>query len=89
MLVDNALSNQFTVVEVAGLDRPGLLFELTNTISDLNLDITCAHITTFGEKAVDVFYVTDLTNKKITSPQRQKAIQARLLDVLGGGVRGA
>ena len=85
VLVDNALSNQFTVVEVAGLDRPGLLFELTNTLSDLNLDITSAHITTFGEKAVDVFYVTDLTNKKISSPQRQKAIQDRLLAVLGGG----
>ena len=86
VLVDNALSNQFTVVEVSGLDRPGLLFELTNTLSDLNLDITSAHITTFGEKAVDVFYVTDLTNKKITSPQRQKAIQERLLAVLGGEV---
>jgi len=83
-IVDNALSNQFTVIEVAGLDRPGLLFELTNTLSDLNLDITSAHITTFGEKAVDVFYVTDLTNKKITSPQRHNAIRARLLAVLGG-----
>jgi hypothetical protein len=31
---------------------------------------------------VDVFYVTDLTNKKITSPQRQKAIKQRLLSVL-------
>jgi hypothetical protein len=29
-----------------------------------------------------VFYVTDLTNKKITSPQRQKAIRDRLLEVL-------
>ena len=83
VLIDNTLSNQFTVAEVAGLDRPGLLFELTNTLSDLNLDITSAHITTFGEKAVDVFYVTDLTNKKVTSPQRQKAIRQRLLEVLG------
>ena len=84
VLLDNAVSNQFTVIEVSGLDRPGLLFELTSTISDLNLDITSAHITTFGEKAVDVFYVTDLTNKKITSPQRQKAIRERLLRVLAG-----
>ena len=83
VLVDNTLSNQFTVVEVSGLDRPGLLYELTNTLSDLNLDITSAHITTFGEKAVDVFYVTDLTNKQIASPQRQKAIKARLMSVLG------
>jgi [protein-PII] uridylyltransferase len=83
VLIDNAPSNQFTVVEVAGLDRPGLLFELTNQLSDLNLDITSAHITTFGEKVVDVFYVTDLTNKKITNPQRQAAIRTRLLAVLG------
>ena len=82
VLIDNTLSNEFTVVEVAGLDRPGLLFDLTNTLSDLNLDITSAHVTTFGEKAVDVFYVTDLTNKKITSPQREKAIKARLTEVL-------
>jgi [protein-PII] uridylyltransferase len=83
VLIDNTLSNQFTVIEVAGLDRPGLLFELTNTLSDLNLDITSAHITTFGEKVVDVFYVTDLTNKKITNPAREKTIRHRLMDVLG------
>ena len=82
VLVDNTLSNQYSVVQVSGLDRTGLLFELTNTLSDLNLDITSAHITTFGEKAVDVFYVTDLTNKKIASPQRQTAIKARLTEVL-------
>jgi [protein-PII] uridylyltransferase len=82
VLIDNAISHQLTVIEVAGLDRPGLLYELTNALSDLNLDITSAHITTFGEKAVDVFYVTDLTNKKITSPQRQKAVKQRLLSVL-------
>ncbi len=84
VLIDNALSDQFTVVQVSGLDRPGLLYELTNTLSDLNLDITSAHIATFGEKAVDVFYVTDLTNKKVTSQPRQKAIEERLLAVLGG-----
>jgi [protein-PII] uridylyltransferase len=82
VLVDNARSHHFTVIEVAGLDRPGLLYELTNALSDLNLDITSAHITTFGEKAVDVFYVTDLTNKKITSPARERAIRERLLGVL-------
>ena len=83
VLIDNALSHGFTVIEVAGLDRPGLLYELTNALSDLNLDITSAHITTFGERAVDVFYVTDLTDKKIANPARQKAIRERLLEVLG------
>ena len=83
VLIDNTLSNEFTVVQVSGLDRTGLLHELTDALSDLNLDITSAHVTTFGEKAVDVFYVTDLTNKQIRSQQRQKTIEERLLAVLG------
>jgi [protein-PII] uridylyltransferase len=84
VLINNALSDQFTVVEVAGRDRPGLLYELTSTLSNLFLDITSAHITTFGEKAVDVFYVTDLTGKKVVNEQRQKSIRDRLERVLIG-----
>ena len=82
IIISNALSDHFTVIEVAGLDRPGLLYDLTSAISDLRLDITSAHITTYGEKAVDVFYVTDLTNKKIDDPGRQSQIRDRLEKVL-------
>jgi [protein-PII] uridylyltransferase len=89
VIINNALSDQFTVIEVAGRDRPGLLYELTNTLSDLLLDITSAHITTFGEKAVDVFYVTDLTGKKVTSESRQAIIHDRLERVLIGGEESA
>ena len=84
VMIDNSSSDQFTVIELAGLDRPGLLYEITNAISDLNLDITSAHISTFGERAVDVFYVTDLTNKKILNPERQSAIRQRLTQVIAG-----
>jgi len=83
-IVNNALSNEQTVIEVSGLDRPGLLYEITSMISDLSLDITSAHITTFGEKAVDVFYVTDLTGKKVTSEPRQRIIKEKLEQVLAG-----
>lgn len=81
-VISNDLSDHFTVIEVAGLDRPGLLYDLTSAISDLQLDINSAHITTFGEKAVDVFYVTDLTAKKIIDPKRQAAIRERLVATL-------
>jgi [protein-PII] uridylyltransferase len=50
-------------------------------ISDLNLTIGSAHIGTYGEKAVDVFYVTDLTGHKIESKPRQKKIHDALLGV--------
>jgi len=87
--VRNALSNRFSVIEVEGLDRPGLLSEITGAISDLSLDIASAHITTFGEKVIDTFYVTDLTGQKVENPTRQAAIRARLIETLSGGsVRG-
>ena len=82
--IRNTLSNRFSVIEVEGLDRPGLLSEITGTISDLSLDIASAHITTFGEKVIDTFYVTDLTGQKIDSPTRTATIHKRLIDTLEG-----
>jgi [protein-PII] uridylyltransferase len=77
--IDNSLSRAYTVVEVSGLDRTGLLRDLTASLSSLNLNIGSAHIVTFGEKAVDSFYVTDLTGQKISTPAKQAAIKRRLL----------
>ena len=82
VVINNGLSARLTVIEVSGRDRPGLLYDLTSALSDLLLDIGSAHITTFGEKAVDVFYVTDLTGKQITNEARQKMVKERLIGVL-------
>ena len=82
VLIDNGLSNRHSVLEVSGLDRPGLLYDLTRAISNLNLNINSAHIATFGEKAVDAFYVTDLTGGQVVNPSRQGAIRRRLLEAL-------
>ncbi|WP_246722153.1 [protein-PII] uridylyltransferase [Methylosinus sp. H3A] len=87
IVIDNSFANMATVIEVSGLDRVGLLFDLTNAISNLNLNIGSAHIVTFGERAVDAFYVTDLTGGKIVSPSRQAAIKRQLLDVFALRVR--
>lgn len=79
--IDNSLSSRQTVIEISGLDRPGLLYDLTTALGKLNLNIASAHIVTFGEKAVDVFYVTDLTGTKVTHAGRQATIRRTLLDV--------
>jgi len=79
--IDNSLSVDCTVIEASGLDREGLLFELTNAISKLNLNIVSAHVTTFGERAVDAFYVKDLTGGKVQSTTRQASIRRQLLEV--------
>jgi [protein-PII] uridylyltransferase len=79
VMIHNQWSNRYTVVEVTGLDRTGLLYELTTTLSKLNLNIASAHVATFGERVVDVFYVTDLIGAKIASPTREMTIKRALL----------
>ena len=58
-----------------------MLYELTATLSKLNLNITSAHVATFGERVVDVFYVTDLLGAKISSPTREITIKRALLQL--------
>lgn len=82
VIISNGLSNKFTVVEVECLDRTGLLADITATIADLSLDIASARITTFGEKVIDTFYVTDLTGQKVMNDNRQSTIVARLKNIM-------
>ena len=69
--------------------RSRRLSQLTGAISDLKLDIRSAHITTFGEKVIDSFYVTDLVGQKIEDTARQGRIRKALLSVLKNDQRGA
>ncbi|MGB0631682.1 MAG: [protein-PII] uridylyltransferase, partial [Alphaproteobacteria bacterium] len=87
VLVDNDASRTHTVIEVNGRDRSGLLYDLTRALSALNLQIGSAHITTFGETAVDVFYVKDVFGLQITHESKLDQIRADLLAVMtdGGG----
>ena len=82
VVVNNQISERFTVIEVAGLDRPGLLYDLTTALSDLGLDINSAHIATYGERAVDVFYVTGLEGAQVEDDAREQRIRKRLTGVL-------
>jgi [protein-PII] uridylyltransferase len=67
---------------VNGRDRPGLLFDLTSSLTALKLQIGSAKVSTFGERVVDVFYVKDLFGLKIEKENRINEIRATLLNVL-------
>lgn len=82
VLVDNKASAHSTVIEVNGRDRPGLLYELTLALTRLHLMIHGARIATFGERAVDVFYVRDALGDKIENPAKLARIRKRLVEVL-------
>jgi [protein-PII] uridylyltransferase len=85
VLVDNKASRSHTVIEVNGRDRPGLLFELTRELTRLNLQISSAKISTYGEKVVDVFYVKNLFGHKVEQPGKITDIRCSLEAVLAQG----
>jgi [protein-PII] uridylyltransferase len=82
VLIDNKASRTHTVIEVNGRDRPALLFEVTRALTSLNLQISTAKISTYGEKVVDVFYVKDLFGHKVEHEGRLKDIRERLYEVM-------
>ena len=82
VLVDNAASRTHSVVEVNGRDRPGLLFDLAKALKELGLVIHSAHISTYGERVVDVFYVKDVFGLKITHRSKLHKIQKLLTEAL-------
>src|SRR5690606_22432738 len=84
ILIENTWSDRYTAIEASGLDRPGLLYDLTRSLSDLNLNIGSAHVATFGARAVAVFHVPDLVGHKLTSPARRANVSARLRAVFDG-----
>jgi [protein-PII] uridylyltransferase len=80
VIFDNKASNRFTVVEVNARDRPALLNRLAHALFESKLMVYSAHVATYGERAADTFYVTDLLGEKLTSTSRLKALERRLLD---------
>lgn len=82
VLIDNNASDKFTVIEVNALDRPTLLYKITRSLFYAKVTVRSAHIATYGERAVDVFYITDLLGQKISNTNRIRALERRLLEVL-------
>jgi [protein-PII] uridylyltransferase len=80
--VDDDASDFFTVVEVGAPDRLGLLFDVTRTLAELELDVHLAKVATYGARVVDVFYVRDALGRKIEDASRvaelEDALRARL-----------
>ncbi len=79
---DNEASSSATLIEVEGVDRPGLLYDVTHAIFESGLSISSAIVATYGERAVDVFYVRDAFGHKIVHPDRQASICDRIIKAM-------
>ena len=83
VFIDNTASRVCTVIEINGHDRPGFLYDVTKTLTDLGLQISSAHISTYGERVVDVFYVKDIFGMKVENETKLRQIRDALGKTIG------
>jgi len=82
---DNDGSDIYTIIEVDTRDRPGLLFDLARTLAASHVQIASAVIATYGEQAVDSFYVKDMFGLKLYTPSKQRQLESRLREAIEAG----
>ena len=83
IIIDNTASKLCSVVEVNGHDRPGFLSDVTKAMADSGLQIFSAHISTYGERVVDVFYVKDVFGMKVENETKIRQIRDSLGKAIG------
>jgi [protein-PII] uridylyltransferase len=84
ILVNNHASRTHSVIEVNGRDRPGLLYSVARVLKDRGLVIHSAHISTYGERVVDVFYVKDVFGMKLASRAKIERLEKELKTAIAG-----
>ena len=75
---DNEASEARTLIEIETEDRIGLLYTISQTLTELAVDISAAKICTEKGAAIDSFYVREIGGARILEPERQHAIERKL-----------
>ncbi|GAC1660364.1 MAG: [protein-PII] uridylyltransferase [Steroidobacteraceae bacterium] len=64
--------NRRSVLELTAGDRPGLLCDIGKVLMEEHVELHAAKIMTVGERAEDVFYLTDLDNRPLSQPDAER-----------------
>ena len=82
IVMNNSHSDTHTIVELQAQDSLGLLYRLTRVLYELDVDIALAKISTEGNRAIDVFYVTDANGQKIVEEAALESMRQTMLAVV-------
>lgn len=80
--IRNDLSDDYTVIDVGGRNRPGLLYDLAKALAEQNISIGSAHIGSYGERVFNAFYVRAQDGEKLDLDASKQSLQEHLLAAL-------
>lgn len=83
VFIDNQVSATASVIEINARDRLGLLYDILGALTECGLQVMTAHIVTYGQKAVDVFYVKDTYGLKVIHWTKLEQVQQVLMQACG------
>lgn len=89
VVIDNAISEDRTVVDIQAADRPGLLYAVSECLFGAGCNIIGAKVATHGHRVHDAFYVQDIDGRKLQDPTQLAALQAQLQQLVEGGCAGS
>ena len=82
IIFDNSGSADFTLLEITGKERIGLLYDIAVLLADAGIRIQSAHVGCYGERIHDVFYVQDADGNKLVDPELTEKLASDMLDIL-------
>lgn len=68
-------SHKQTIMEITAQDRPGLLYQVSMALNTCGVRLSAAKVSTFGERAEDVFFIVDRDNKPIDSADQRQCLE--------------
>ena len=75
-------TNTYTMMEVSAQDRPGLLYLVARTLLDCKVNVLSAKITTYGERAEDVFFIVDRDDNAFTDLTEMQRLKNAVVQAL-------
>ncbi len=79
VLFQSATSKTTTIMEVQAQDRPGLLCQIAHALQACNVNLTAAKITTYGERAEDIFFINRLEQDAPLSEDQLNCLKREII----------
>ncbi len=79
-----SVNKQQTILEVVAQDRPGLLYQVALALQHNRVNLVTAKVSTYGERAEDIFFVTDLERRPLTDSDQLASLEREIYERLQG-----